>query len=82
MKYARIADGRASDVTELDPAEAFHPDLAAQFEPVPEHVENGASLIDGEWINPPPAPPPPEPVPAPPRLGEAELSEIDTTWSE
>lgn len=52
MKHARIIDGVALDVTSGDPAELFHPDLAVEFEPVPDEVETGWLLDDGEWSAP------------------------------
>lgn len=63
--YARITDGVAVEVwtdggLDITPADVFVPGLAAQFEPVPDEVQSGWSLIDGAWTAPPPAP---EPVP-------------------
>lgn len=40
-KQARIVDDVAVDVVTGDPAEMFHPDIAAQFEPIPDNVETG-----------------------------------------
>ena len=47
-RYARILDGVAVDVC-ADPAAQFHPQLAAQFEAVPDDVVSGARLVDGDW---------------------------------
>ena len=79
MAFARMDGSRALEVVTFDPAQHFHPSIAAQFQEIPDGVETGAELVDGEWINPPPPPPPPELPPAPPT--EAELSETDDTWS-
>lgn len=57
------------DVAPGDPALIYHPDVAALYTTeVPDGTVNGATLQDGEWVNPPPpAPvvpgPPPEPEP-------------------
>ncbi|MDP3638686.1 MAG: hypothetical protein Q8R51_14995, partial [Azonexus sp.] len=40
-KQARIVDDVAVDVVTGNPTEMFHPDIAAQFEPVPDNVETG-----------------------------------------
>ena len=68
--YARITDGLAVEVWTdgglgIVPADVFVPGLAAQFEPVPDEVQAGWRLSDGEWIAPPPAP---EPLPDWPAL--------------
>jgi hypothetical protein len=60
--YARIVNGQAIDVTTGNPAELFHPDVAIQFVEVPDGTQNGATLVDGVWTPPAPAP---EPIPAP-----------------
>lgn len=54
MSYARIINNTALDVTSVNPALCFTPELAAQFEflDVP-GLRHGAQLIDGEWVNPP-----------------------------
>lgn len=61
--YARITDGVAVEVWTdgglgIVPADVFVPGLAEQFEPVPEGVQAGWSLIDGVWTAPPEAPTP------------------------
>ena len=55
------------DVAPADPTLIYHPDVAAFYTvEVPEGTVNGATLQDGEWVNPlPPAPAQPQP-PAPP----------------
>ena len=62
-RYARILDGVAVDVC-ADPAAQFHPQLAAQFEAVPDDVVSGARLVDGDWQAPTPLVPGPVPVTA------------------
>ena len=52
MKWGREVSGHLVDVVETDPKEIFHPDLAKTFKKVPDHVVDGAKLIDGVWINP------------------------------
>ncbi len=63
--FARITDGVAVEVWTdgglgIVPTDVFVPGLASQFEPVPDEIKAGWSLIDGVWTAPPPAP---EPVP-------------------
>ena len=60
--YARMVDGFVVDVSG-NPAEEFHPDIAAEFVAVPEGVSRGWQLIEDEWT-PPPEPAEPE-LPAP-----------------
>lgn len=76
MKYARIIDDVAQEVIDFDPAERFHPDVAALFEPVPDEVNQGATRDDrGAWtpyVAPAPEPAPPAPEPAPPAIDPTE----------
>ncbi|MFI8682308.1 hypothetical protein ACIGFJ_08090 [Brevundimonas diminuta] len=62
MKFARILNNVAVDVIDHDPADAFHPDLAAEFAPVPAEVVAGSRLVDDAWIAPDPATTPPAPA--------------------
>lgn len=57
MKQARIINDVAVDVVLGDPAELFHPDIATQFEPVPDEVEAGwlRDAATGAWSEPIPA---------------------------
>lgn len=64
--YARIISDVAVDVS-TDPTNQFHPDIAAQFEPVPDEVQAGWIRKDGQWSAPAPTPQP-EPVPAYPKV--------------
>lgn len=58
MNYARIINNTAVDVA-ADPAEHFHPSIAAEFEQVPDEVQRGWIRDEtGTWT----APPMPEPV--------------------
>ena len=84
VNYARIISDVAVDVSN-DPTNQFHPDIAAQFEPVPDEVQHGWIRTDGQWAAPAPAPQP-EPWPAPVTVTpteiriaeiEAELTSID-----
>lgn len=51
--FARIINGVAVDVCPA-PNEFFHPDVAAQFEPVPDDIEQHWELVDGSWQAPAP----------------------------
>ena len=60
--YARIINEVAVDVS-TDPTNHFHPDIAREFEPVPNEVQAGWIRKGGQWSASAPAPQP-EPVPA------------------
>ena len=73
MSYGRVINGEAVDVTNVDPAALFHPEIASQFVQLPDEVRNGWTHVDGEWAAPelpepgepseaPPVPPAPEPA--------------------
>jgi len=49
--FARIVGGVAIDVSD-DPESHFHPDIAAEFEEVPDTVRHGWRLVDDEWEEP------------------------------
>lgn len=59
--FARIINDVAVDVS-TDPAAQFHPDIASQFEPVPDTVSRGWHRVDDTWTEPTPVEPAPEPV--------------------
>ena len=74
MKYARINNNQAIDVRTESPEGFFTPDIAAQFEQVPDEVENGWILENGKWT----APVIPEPAHAPePVITYAKVSPIE-----
>lgn len=66
MKKAWVENNRIRDIAAGNPADLFHPDIAALYDTdVPDTAVNGAELVGGEWVNPAPAEPPaPAPVPA------------------
>jgi hypothetical protein len=53
--FARIVNEIAVDVC-TDPDTQFHPEIAAEFEPVPETVERGWRRVDNTWSAPEPEP--------------------------
>lgn len=67
MPYAWIENGAVRDIAPGNPAELYHPDVAALYDTVvPEGTERGATLVAGVWTNPlPPPPPAPSPPPEP-----------------
>jgi len=65
--FARIVDGVAIDVID-DPESHFHPDIAAEFEEVPDTVQHGWRLVDDEWE-------PPEVIETP--VAQIEPKEVD-----
>ena len=75
--YARIIDNVAVDVSG-NPAEQFHPDIARDFEPVPDEVQAGWIRTDGQWSAPAPAPQP-EPVPVHPKVTPVEFKMLFTS---
>ncbi|MBY0475368.1 MAG: hypothetical protein K2Q13_09975 [Nitrosomonas sp.] len=48
-KFARLVNNVAIDVVGGNPADYFHPDIAAQFEAVPNEVEAGWIFDDDVW---------------------------------
>ena len=74
MKYARINNNQAIDVRIESPEGFFTPDIAAQFERVPDEVENGWTLADGKWTAPVIAEPGPAPEPV---ISYAKVSPIE-----
>lgn len=75
--FARIINNVAVDVSS-NPATHFHPDIARQFEPVPDEVQSGWIRKDGQWSAPAPAPQP-EPVPVYPTVTPVEFKMLFTS---
>ena len=75
--HARVINNVAVDVC-TDPANSFHPDIAAQFEPVPDEVQAGWVRTDGQWAAPAPAPQP-EPVPTYPKVTPVQFKLLFTS---
>lgn len=78
MKFARIVDGVAADVVDADPADLFHPLIAAEFVQVPDEVVAGSALVDGVWIAPPAAEEP-EPARVPVQMAVIDFLRLFTT---
>ena len=58
MKHAWIENNQVRDIANGNPAELFHPDIAAKYDTqVPDDVIAGATLVDGAWVNPTPVEP-------------------------
>lgn len=77
--YARIINNVAVDVC-TDPATHFHPDIARQFEQVPDNVKQGWVRIDGVWSAPTPAPQPePEPEQVYPKVTPVQFKLLFTS---
>jgi hypothetical protein len=52
MKKAWIENNVVRDVCEGNPAELYHPDIAVHYSTdVPDDIKNGASLVNGNWVN-------------------------------
>jgi hypothetical protein len=75
IKQARIVDDVAVDVVTGDPAEMFHPDIASQFEVIPDEIENGwwRDPTTGEWSAPEPAEEQPATAPDAPKVSPVEF---------
>ena len=58
--FARVINDVAVDVSS-NPANSFHPDIAREFEQVPDNVKQDWVRIDGVWSAPAPSP---EPTPS------------------
>ena len=69
--YARIINDVAVDVSS-NPTNQFHPDIAREFEQVPDDVKQGWVRIDGVWSEPAPTPQP-EPTPTYPKVSPVEF---------
>jgi len=53
MKKAWIENNTVRDICVGNPAECYHPDIAAHYNTdVPDETVNGATLVDGKWVNP------------------------------
>jgi len=77
-KQARIVNSVAVDVVTGDPAEFFHPDIAKDFVPVPEQVENGWTVEAGKWSAPTPVEPV-QPAPVYPKVSPVEFKMLFTS---
>ena len=68
---AWIENNRVRDIAPGNPADHYHPDIAAYYSvEVPDGTQNGAELVEGVWVNPAP-PEPQEPIPPAPVVPSA-----------
>jgi hypothetical protein len=82
MKHAWIENNTVRDIANGNPADLFHPDIAAKYDTqVPDDIIAGATLVDGAWVNPAPVEPvAPEPtVPVAPTVGPIEFKLLFTS---
>ena len=71
MKKAWVENNRIRDIAAGNPADLFHPDIAALYDTdVPDTAVNEAELVGGEWVNPAPVVPALAAAPAPERINE------------
>lgn len=75
--FARVINNIAVDVS-TDPNNQFHPDIAREFEPVPDEVKPGWVRTDGKWEAPGPTPQP-EPGPVYPKVSPVEFKMLFTS---
>ena len=75
--YARVINNTAVDVS-TEQTNCFHPDIAREFEPVPDEVQAGWIRTDGEWSAPAPTPQP-EPVPVYPKVTPVQFKLLFTS---
>lgn len=74
MKKAWIENDTVRDICPGNPAECYHPDIAAHYNTdVPDDTVNGATLVDGEWTNPVI----PEPTPVEPAAPKIKVSPVE-----
>ena len=80
MKKARVINNVAVDVVVSDPAEFFHPNIATQFELVPDEVEAGwlRDAATGAWLAPEPVELKPETPAAFPMVSPVEFKLLFT----
>ena len=80
MKKARVINNVAVDVVTGDPAEFFHPNIATQFELVPDEVEAGwlRDAATGAWLAPEPVELKPETPAAFPKVSPVEFKLLFT----
>ena len=80
MKKARVINNVAVDVVVGDPAEFFHPNIATQFELVPDEVEAGwrRDPQTGAWLAPEPVELQPETPTAFPKVSPVEFKLLFT----
>jgi hypothetical protein len=63
MKYAWIQDNKVRDIAPGNPAEFYHPDVAAHYTTqVPDNAVNGDGWVNGALVKPVISEPTPEPV--------------------
>lgn len=59
MKHAWIENNRVRDAVSEDPFTLFCAEVAEHYSnQVPDDILPGASLVEGQWVNPEPLPPP------------------------
>ena len=52
MKKAWIENNKVRDIAQGNPAEIYHPEIAAHYSTdIPDDIQNGASLVNGVWVN-------------------------------
>lgn len=72
MKFAWIENDTVRDICPGDPAECYHPDIAGHYSTeIPDDIERGATLVNGEWVNPTP------PTPAAPAHPDVTVSPVE-----
>ena len=82
MKLAWIENDRIRDIAPGNPADLYHPDIAAFYDTeVPDDAQNGDGWVDGQLVKPePPAPAPaPEPTPVYPKVSPVEFKLLFTS---
>ena len=63
MKYAWIENNKIRDIAHSNPAEIYHPDVAAQYTTqVPDDAVNGDGWVNGQVVKPVTPAPQPQPV--------------------
>ena len=79
MKFAWIENERIRDIAPGNPADIYHPDIAAYYTTaVPDNAANGDGWVNGELIKPEPPAPIEPPAPVPPKVSPVEFKLLFT----
>ncbi|MEN9885425.1 MAG: hypothetical protein RL758_3 [Pseudomonadota bacterium] len=80
MKYAWIENDRIRDIAPGNPAELYHPTIAAFYDTeVPDDAANGDGWVNGQLVKPEPAPAPELVAPVPPKVSPVEFMLLFTS---
>lgn len=78
MHYVYLTNSIVTDQAQIDPYKVFAAEYASQFIEAPDEVTFNWTLVNGEWIAPPPIP-----VPTPQQQNKSTASQLlsETDWT-